>query len=127
MIDYTFRRGDICWFNDPIPVSYRTHITHGRHPAIVISDDGNNLYGDTVIIAPMTSNVTKRIYPGQFDIELSGHASRVRCDQLRVVDKHTLERPIARLAPEAFRKLDEALLSIMGIGGTTGFTVAGLI
>lgn len=127
MMDYTFRRGDICWFNDPIPVTHATYITHGRHPAIIVSDDGNNLNGDTVIIAPMTSNVAKRLYPGQFDIELSGHPSRVRCDQLRVVDKHTLENPIARIAPEAFAKLDEALLCIMGIGNKTGFTVAGLI
>ena len=127
MMDFTYRRGDICWFNDPIPVADNTFVSHGRHPAIVVSDDGNNLNGDTVIIAPMTSNVTKRIYPGQFDIDLAGHPSRVRCDQLRVVDKHTLEPPIARLAPEAYPKMDEALLSIMGIGGKTSFTVAGLI
>lgn len=127
MMDYTFRRGDICWFNDPIPVTAATYITHGRHPAIIVSDDGNNLNGDTVIIAPMTSNVAKRKYPGQFDISLDGHPSRVRCDQLRVVDKHTLEKPIARLAPEGFAKLDEALLAIMGISNKTGFSVAGLI
>ena len=127
MTDYTFRRGDICWFNDPVPVTTGTYISHGRHPAIIVSDDGNNLNGDTVIIAPMTSNVAKRMYPGQFDIDLGGHPSRVRCDQLRVVDKHTLEKPHARLAPEAFAKLDEALLSILGVGSKTGFVMAGLI
>ena len=127
MMDFTFRRGDICWFNDPVAITPGTYVSHGRHPSIVVSDDGNNFNGDTVIIAPMTSNVAKRIYPGQFDIVLDGHPSRVRCDQLRVVDKHTLEKPIAKLSIEGLIKLDEAIMSIMGIGGKTGFTVAGLI
>lgn len=126
MMDYTFRRGDICWFNDPIPVTTKTHITHGKHPAIIVSDDGNNINGDTVIIAPLTSNTAKRIYPGQFDINFAGRPSRVRCDQIRVVDKHTLEKPIAKLTPDSFAKLDEAILSIMGLGGRTGFTTAGV-
>lgn len=126
MMDFTFRRGDICWFDDPIPVTPGTYISHGKHPALVVSDDGYNLNGDTVIIAPMTSNVQKRIYPGQFDIDLAGHPSRVRCDQLRVVDKHTLEPPIGRLAPEAFAKMDEALMTTLGLS-KNGFTVAGLI
>lgn len=126
-MDYTFRRGDICWFNDPVPVTVGTCITHGRHPAVIVSDDGYNLNSTTVLIAPMTSNVAKRMYPGQFDIDLDGHPSRVRCDQTRVVDKHTLEVPVARLSPDAFDKLDEALLDIMGIGRNSGFFIADLI
>lgn len=126
MTDYTFRRGDICWFDDPVPVSEKTFITHGRHPSIVVSDDLNNINCDTVIIAPMTSNVAKRIYPGQFDIDFSGRPSRVRCDQLRVVDKSTLEVPVARLAHDGFAKLDDALLSILGIS-KNGFAVAELV
>ena len=127
MMDFTFRRGDICWFDDPVPVTKKTYITHGMHPAVIVSDDGNNLHSDTVIIAPLTSNTQKRIYPGQFDIDFGGRPSRVRCDQLRVVDKTTLEKPVARLAPEVYSKLDDALLAILGIKGKTGFTVAGLV
>lgn len=128
MMDYTFRRGDICWFNDPVPVGEGTYIMHGRHPAIVVSDDGNNLYGDTVIIAMVTSNVQKRMYPGQFDIDLDGMRSRVRCDQVRVVDKTTIEKPFARLSAEAIIALDRALITVMGIDeANTGFVVAGLI
>lgn len=114
MMDYTFRRGDVCWFNDPIPVTPGTFITHGRHPAVVVSEDYVNSISDTVIIAPMTSNVTRRLYPGQFDVTLDGTPSRVRCDQLRVVDKLTLEVPIRSLTPAAMQKLDEALNAIIG-------------
>lgn len=127
MMDYTYRRGDICWFNDPIPVSAGTFITHGRHPALVVSDDGNNLNGDTCIIAPLTSNTLKRIYPGQFDIDFGGRPSRVRCDQLRVVDKTTLEKPVAKLAPAAFPQMDKALMEALGVASTQGFTVANVI
>lgn len=126
-MDYTFRRGDICWFNDPIPVSPGTFVTHGRHPAIIVSDDGNNFNGDTVIIVPLTSNVARRKYPGQFDINLNGHPSRARCDQMRVVDKSTLEKPIAKLAPECYAELDKALLAIMGIGKNDTFEQVELI
>lgn len=127
MMDYTFRRGDICWFNDPVPVGPGTFITHGRHPALVVSGDGGNINGDTVIIAPMTSNVVKRIYPGQFDISFAGRRSRVRCDQLRVVDKTTLETPVARLAPAAFGDMDKALLETLGIAPSQGFAQVNII
>ena len=127
MMDFTFRRGDICWFNDPVPVSPGTFITHGRHPALVVSDDGGNINGDTVIIAPLTSNVAKRIYPGQFDIDFAGRPSRVRCDQIRVVDKSTLEKPVARLAPAVFPQMDKALMEALGVYPTQGFIVANAI
>ena len=128
MIDYTFRRGDICWFNDPVPVHGGTYVMHGRHPAVIVSDDGNNINGDTAIIVMITSNVQKRMYPGQFDINLDGTPSRVRCDQIRVVDKTTLDKPHARLAANAIEKLDTALVEALGINNTcTGFKVAGLI
>lgn len=122
MMDFTFRRGDICWFNDPVPVSSSTFVTHGRHPALVVSDDGGNINGDTVIIAPLTSNVSKRIYPGQFDLDFNGRPSRVRCDQIRVVDKTTLEKPVARLAPAVFAQLDTALMEALGVVPSQGFT-----
>lgn len=123
-MDFTFRRGDICWFNDPIAVTEGTFITHGRHPAVVVSDDGYNFAGDTAIIAPMTSNTIKRLYPGQFDINFSDRVSRVRCDQLRVVDKSTLEPPVAHLSPEAMCIMDGALAAILGLTTGKGFPIA---
>lgn len=124
MTDFTFRRGDICWFNDPIEVTAGTFITHGRHPSVVVSDDNNNINGDTVIIAPMTSNTTKRLYPGQFDVNFNCRVGRIRCDQLRVVDKSTLEPPVARLSPEAMCVMDGALSTILGLSHGKGFPIA---
>ena len=94
-MDYTYRRGDVCWFNDPHPSTDGTHVMHGDHPCVVVSDNGCKYNTDTVIIAMMTSNVNKRMYQGQFDVILDGRRSRVRCDQMRVVDKSCLDTPIA--------------------------------
>lgn len=124
MMDFTYRRGDICWFNDPIPVTNGTFITHGKHPAVVVSDDGNNISSDTVIIALMTSNTTKRIYLGQFDVNFAGKVGRVRCDQLRVADKSTLDSPCAHLSPEAMAMMDAALADILGLARGNGFPIA---
>ena len=124
MMDFTYRRGDICWFNDPIPVTPNTFVTHGRHPAVIVSDDNNNVNGDTVIIAPLTSNTSKRKYAGQFDLHFNDRTSRVRGDQLRVVDKSTLEPPVAHLSPEAMHMMDDALAAILGLAPTEGFPVA---
>ena len=115
MRDYTFRRGDICWFDDPVPVKDGSYITRGRHPAIIVSDDGTNAANDVLIIVPMTSNTTKRLYPGQFDIYFDGMRSRVRCDQIRAVDRTDLDPPVSRLTPEAMVKLEDTLMHILGI------------
>ena len=114
-MDYTYRRGDVCWFNDPHPSTDGTHVMHGDHPCVVVSDNGCNYNTDTVIIAMMTSNVTKRMYQGQFDVILDGRRSRVRCDQMRVVDKSCLDTPIATLSTDAIAKLDYAIRDICGL------------
>ena len=127
MSDYTYRRGDICWFHDPEPIRDGTYISHGTHPAVIVSSDGNNINNMTVIIAPMTSNIQRKLYPGQFDVLLDGTPGRVRCEQLRVVDKSTLEKPIARLSAEAISKLDSVIAETLGLNMGTGLVVANAI
>lgn len=117
MRDYTFRRGDICWFNDPVPVKDGSFVTRGRHPAVVVTDDDTNAASDVLIVVPMTSNTVKRLYPGQFDIRFDGMRSRVRCDQIRAIDKADLEPPVSRLTPEAMVKLDDTLMFVLGLTG----------
>lgn len=113
--DMTFHRGDICWFIDPIYREENSFVLRGKRPAVIVSTDEANETSCTVVIAPMSTKIDKRLYPGQFDIWLDGTQSRIRCDQARVVDKHMLEAPYASLDDECMDALDIALLNAMGL------------
>lgn len=113
--DMTFHRGDICWFTDPIYREENSFVLRGKRPAVVVSTDAANETSCTVVIAPMTTKIDKRLYPGQFDIYLDGVHSRIRCDQTRVVDKTMLEVPHGTLDSECMDALDIALLNAMGL------------
>lgn len=117
MKDFTYRRGDVVWFYDREEQRSGTNVRHGDRPAIVVSDDTHNRYSNVVIIAPMTSKTDKRLYIGQFDVELNGQRSRVLCDQLRAVDKSDLDEPRCTISAEVLEKLNTTLLIILGMGG----------
>ena len=112
-IENTYKRGSICWLNDP--TSYDdSYVLHGKRPVVVVSSDAVNPYSGTVIVVPLTTKTDKRLYMGQFDIILNGIRSRVRCDQIRVADKSYLDPPHAKLGDAAMMKLTENLAILLG-------------
>jgi len=104
------RRGDIYWVAlDP---TVGTEIAKTR-PAAVISNDIGNRYSDRVIVAPITSQHTDRIYPFEVVVP-SGegglqHTSKVLLDQLRSVDKLRLRSRLGTLPPERMLEVDQAI------------------
>lgn len=77
-------------------------------PVVIIQNDAGNASSPTVIVANMTTNTSRRLYPMQFDIDLPGHSpSRVQCEQIRTVDKCRLRERIYTLTGEELRKLDD--------------------
>lgn len=67
-------------------------------PVVIIQNDAGNASSPTVIVANMTTNTSRRLYPMQFDIDLPGHSpSRVQCEQIRTVDKCRLRERIYTL------------------------------
>lgn len=114
MYSHSFRRGDICWFNDADPRP-GTLVKHGARPAIIVSPDSANLASGTVVIVPLTSKTDKPLYNGQFDIMLDGQRSRVCCDQIRVVDKKSLNLPHGHISREVDVKLAGALMNACGV------------
>ena len=112
-MDYTYRKGDICWYRDTTPCR-NTYVKHGVRPAIIVSPDLMNFSSDTVIIVPMTSRTDKKCYPGQFDIISNGERGRVLCDQIRVVDKSRLDPPHTRIGKDVEARLNVALLEVTG-------------
>jgi len=87
-------------------------------PALVISNDINNEYAETVTFIPITSSVTK-VYP--FEVFLSkGTAnlskdSKVKCNQIRTVDKKRLIKQMGSLSQQKIEEIEKALLIHLGI------------
>ncbi len=81
-------------------------------PVIIISNDINNLYSNTVTIIPLTSNTIK-IYPFEIFIK-AGVAnlpkdSKARTDQIRTIDKSRLVKEIGSLSATMLSNLENAI------------------
>ena len=104
------RRGEI-WLVSLEPViGYEIGKTR---PALVISNDSNNQYADTVTVLPITSK-TKKIYP--FDTFLPkeetklAKESKVKCNQIRTIDKKRLIKFINKISEQTLKEVEQALL-----------------
>ena len=85
----TIKRGDV-YFCQGSPDAAGSEERKSR-PVVIIQNDAGNASSPTVIVASMTTNTTRRLYPMQFDVSLPGRAvSRVQCEQIRTVDKARL-------------------------------------
>lgn len=85
-------------------------------PVVIVQNDAGNASAPTVIVANMTTNTTRRLYPMQFDIDLPGlSVSRVLCEQIRTVDKSRLLKHVYSLNDAERRKLDECLAVSFGM------------
>jgi len=87
-------------------------------PALVISNNINNQFADTVTLIPVTSK-TSKIYPFEVFISKSDSGlsddSKIKCNQVRTVDKSRLIRLTANISQETIEKVEEALLIHLGI------------
>ena len=113
--DYTFRRGDVCYYNDPCECDESSNIMHGKRPVVIVSANRLNETSSLVTVVPMTTNTLKKIYPTQIEIIMNGTRSRIKCDQIRVVNKTELEPPMATLNLAALGALDSALMYTLGV------------
>jgi len=109
------KRGEI-WQVSLEPVE--GHEIGKTRPALVISNDKNNEYSSTVTLIPITATIEK-IYP--FEVFISGEDSRlpldskIKCNQIRTVDKLRLLKLVGEISTEIIKKVEEALLIHMGI------------
>lgn len=81
-------------------------------PAIVISNDRNNQFADTITVVPVTSK-TERIYP--FEVYLShvdtqlAQDSKAKANQIRTIDKRRLVKLMAKLPPAILAAVKQAI------------------
>lgn len=108
------KRGDI-WLVSLDPI-IGSEIGKTR-PAIVISNDLNNEYSETVTVIPIASS-TSKIYP--FEVFLpKGSAnltkdSKAKCNQVRTVDKKRLVKKTGNLPNTLIKELEKALMIHLG-------------
>lgn len=89
-------------------------------PAIVISNNVNNQFSETVTVIPITSCIEKRkLYP--FEVFLPSDKSglsrnsKAKCNQIRTIDKKRLLKSIGEIPPEKLRETEKAILIQSGI------------
>ena len=103
------RRGEI-WL-----VSLEPVVGHERgktRPALIISNDRNNQFAETITVLPITSNI-KKIYP--FETFMPKREtnlpvdSKIKSNQIRTVDKKRLVKLIGNVSEEKLKEVKQAL------------------
>ena len=104
------RRGEV--YRVALDPTIGTEIAKNR-PALIISNDVGNQYSERVIVAPITSQNTNRVYPFEALIPAGEggltQASKALLDQIRSVDKQRLKRRLGVVSSEQMAAVDEAI------------------
>ena len=82
-------------------------------PALVISNDKNNQYSETITVIPITSK-TEKLYPFETFISKEEATlpkeSKVKCNQIRTIDKKRLVKYFSKLPDEKMKEVETAIL-----------------
>lgn len=89
-----------------------------KRPVLIVSNDINNQFSDTVSIVPITSTTTK-IYP--FEVFLPKgegnliNDSKAKCNQIRTIDKQRIEKRLGKISNEKLKEVEKAILIHLNI------------
>src|SRR5258706_606978 len=99
------RRGEIFWVNlDP---AVGTEVNKTR-PGVILSSNAQNEVGQRVLVAPVTSNVS-RVYSFEALIEVAGKPGKAMLDQVRCLDRSRLVGFIGALSAQDIKRIERAL------------------
>ena len=91
----------------------------GLRPVLIIQNNIGNKYSPTVIIAAITSQISKAKLPTHIELDKNKYPlskdSVVLLEQLRTLDKLRLKEKIGTLDDTVMRKIDLALMISLGI------------
>ncbi len=84
-----------------------------KRPVLIVSNDINNEYSNTVTILPITSK-TQKIYPFEIDIQAGeGNLkanSKIKANQIRTIDKRRLVQKIGSISQSIMIRVEKAIL-----------------
>jgi len=110
------KRGDIFYANlSPVVGSEQG----GHRPVLVLQNDVGNKYSPTVIVAAITSQISKAKLPTHVELSAKQYSlekdSVVLLEQLRTIDKRRLKEKITHLGEDIMTTVDEALRISLGL------------
>ena|SRR5680860_864126 len=76
-------------------------------PCVIISPDEMNKYLNTIVVAPMTTNMRK--YPTRVPVEHNGKKGMIIIDQIRSIDKMRIIKVFDKLAKSEIKKCKEII------------------
>jgi mRNA interferase MazF len=95
------------------------HEIKKTRPALVVQNDVSNRYGQTTIVAAITSKVSTPPYPNEAVIQPGNSGlqvlSTVRLDQLRTVDRRRLLKRLGSVDSATMRAVDLAIKASLGL------------
>lgn len=116
--NFGFRRGEIYYADlDPHYGSEQG----GKRPVIVIQNNTGNKFAPTVIVAAVTSKVSKKPnQPTHVLIERNPAFSRpsmVLLEQIFTIDKERIQRLLGQTTPNEMYQINEALMNSLDLNG----------
>jgi mRNA interferase MazF len=110
------KRGDVYYANlSPVVGSEQG----GHRPVLVIQNDVGNKYSPTVIVAAITSQISKAKLPTHVEVNAKQHNlekdSVILLEQMRTIDKRRLKEKITHLSEEFMNDVDEAIRVSLGL------------
>lgn len=110
-----FKRGEL-YYADLSPVVGSEQ--GGVRPVLVIQNDVGNKYSPTIIVAAITSKLSKAKIPTHVELSSLDYGlpkdSVVLLEQLRTLDKRRLKEKIGVVDPYKMSVIDNALLISLG-------------
>ncbi len=76
-------------------------------PCVIISPDEMNKYLNTIVVAPMTTNMRK--YPTRVPVEHYGKKGMITIDQIRSIDKLRIIKVFDKLTKTEIKKCKEII------------------
>ena len=80
----------------------------GIRPVLIIQNDVGNKYSPTVIVAAITSKMTKSFLPTHIYVKLD-KPSLILTEQLKTIDKRRLRNYVCKLPKSKMQEVDKAL------------------
>lgn len=104
-------KGDIVW------AELTGAAADGMRPVLVVQNDTGNRFGATVIVSPLTSNLSSKAYPTNVILPsgLLPKPAEARLSLLMTIDKSRLGARIGRLPLETMAEVDRALSVSLGL------------